>query len=390
MSRRSFFILSLFGLITGAVFTTVVFLYPKNLLSPVNSESSFSFLRVLGLRKSQSKVIGFLPYWNVKKLTLQPELDTLSFFALEPTSTGDFKIVAEPGFAALQSDEFLEISEKALEQGSELELVIAQFNNETIRALLSNKKSQETFLQNLDSVLLSFPFTGVNIDFEYVGEVNPELREQLTEFMEKLDFHLAEKHPGVTLSIDVYGSAASKDLPWDIKALSKSVDHIVVMAYDYHRSSSSVSGPVAPLLGAGNSWENDIIKHLQAFLEKAPAEKIILGVPFYGYEWQTSSREPGENTYPRTGHTASYSYVQSLLEKRDELQLSEHWDDEALSPYVTYIENGKTYTAYYENERSLAYKLNLVQELNLAGIAIWALGYEADSRVLWDTIASEL
>jgi spore germination protein len=125
---------------------------------------------------------------------------------------------------------------------------------------------------------------------------------------------------------------------------------------------------------------------LQAYLKVVPASKIILGIPFYGYEWQTTSRAPQSHTFPDTGSTAMVERVSALLENKEELKLEEHWSQEALSPYLTYEKDGVIYTIYYENSRSLSYKLDYVNQLDLAGIAIWALGYEGQSRYLWDVI----
>ncbi|HCC84587.1 MAG TPA: hypothetical protein DEP87_02805, partial [Candidatus Pacebacteria bacterium] len=87
-----------------------------------------------------------------------------------------------------------------------------------------------------------------------------------------------------------------------------------------------------------------------------------------------------------TGATASYERVQSILADKTKLKVTENWHESALAPYLTYIEDGKTYVVYYENAKSLAYKLEYAKQLDLAGIAIWALGYEGTSRDLWDPI----
>ena len=72
------------------------------------------------------------------------------------------------------------------------------------------------------------------------------------------------------------------------------------------------------------------------------------------------------------------------------LSVEEHWNENALSPYLTYVEDGETFVLYYEDSRSLSYKLDYVNQLDLGGIAIWALGYEGDSRELWDVINRKL
>ena len=233
---------------------------------------------------------------------------------------------------------------------------------------------------------MAYPFNGVNIDFELSGSVDDKLRDSLTNFVKKLRSHLNAKYEGITLSIDVYASAGDGSQLWDIKALEPEVDYIVVMAYDFHQRSSPQAGPVAPLFGGKELWDSDINNHLKTFLKHVPSSKILLGVPFYGYEWQTTSRDAQSHTFPDTGRTASVRRVQTILEQKEKLKVQEHWNEAALSPYISYEENGEIYVIYYENPRSLSYKLDYVRQLDLGGIAIWALGYEGSSRELWQVI----
>lgn len=238
--------------------------------------------------------------------------------------------------------------------------------------------------------MLAYPFTGVNIDIEYSGESSNKLRNNFVEFIKKIDQHLAEKDPKIKLSVDVYGSAASREMIWDLEEIGKHVDYVIMMAYDYHRRGSAVSGPVAPLFGGDSLWDSDITEHLNDLIDQVPSNKILLGVPFYGYEWRTTSRESIENTYPNSGSTASFERIQKILSQKEKLKVQEHWNDDALSPYITYKQDGAIFTIYYENSRSLFYKLDLIDQLDLAGVAIWALGYEGDNRELWDVIENKL
>jgi len=72
---------------------------------------------------------------------------------------------------------------------------------------------------------------------------------------------------------------------------------------------------------------------------------------------------------------------------RGATQIKKAFDDNALSPYITYQQDGELYTIYYEDPQSIAYKLEYARQLDLAGIAIWALGYEDNDRELWQAIA---
>lgn len=363
--------------------------------SPLSESSTFRFLQ--GEKTSEGKIVyGFLPYWNLKKVNPQQELTHLSYFGLTIGAGGELLTRTsdggEPGYYQLDSDELASISATLYEQEQKLELTVIQFNADDIYAFINSKEAQDEFYTGLESVLLAYPFSGVNIDIEYGGVVDDKLRNNFVEFIANLKLRLSEKYSHINLSVSVYASAAEGSSIWDIEGIGQYADYVVVMAYDFHRRSSVKAGPVAPIFGGKDLWDGDISKYLQSFLAVMPKEKILLGVPFYGYEWQTTSRDPRAHTFPDTGATASYERVQTLLEPetKEKLRVEEGWNDDALSPYVSYVEDGEIFVVYYENSRSLSYKLDLVNQLDLGGIAIWALGYEGDSRELWETIGRKL
>jgi spore germination protein YaaH len=265
--------------------------------------------------------------------------------------------------------------------------VVTQFNGDDIVAFLNSPKAQKQFLSVLDTIILAYPISGINIDIEPSGiEITDELRDNYVNFISFLRQHLNTTYDKVPLTIDMYASASSNEQIWDIPRLAPLVDHIIVMAYDYHRRSSVQAGPVAPIFGGEKSWDSDISHHLKEYVSLVPPDKLLLGIPFYGYEWQTTDRSAQSPTYPETGATATLDRVTKILDQKKQLQVQEYWNDQALSPYLSYVEDGKTYLIYYENPRSISYKLDLVNQLDLAGVAIWALGYEGEDRVLWDVI----
>lgn len=387
-------VLLLVGIFTGAALL-LWWLWEVPLTSPINQFSSFRFLEEPDLPYTTNKVVyGFVPYWNLQKATIQPELTHLAYFALTIGSDGSLLQntggETDPGFSRMKSENFFELTNQAQAQQGSVELVLSQFNADDISAFLASNKAQDTLITQLDSVLLAYPFNGINIDIELNGSGTPQMRENMTAFVTKLRNHLNTKYSGINLSIDMYAGAASGQQLWDVAAIGGQVDYIIVMAYDFHRSSSTIAGPVAPLFGGRELWDSDINQHLQAFIAQVPKEKILLGVPFYGYEWQTTTRDAQSHTFPDTGATASIERVNELLKKKSELEVQEHWNEDALSPYLSYKENGDIYVIYYENPRSISYKLDYVNQLDIAGIAIWALGYEGPSRDLWDVVNQKI
>lgn len=354
------------------------------------------------LDSPQYIVYGFVPYWNLTKTIVQPEITHLAYFSLPISEEGHLDGITSP----VSDDPDADISSRRwrsaqldrvvneLRPNQKLTITLTQFDTEVIENFLGSTQAQDTFQADMKSFLetTTRPVSGVNVDIEYAGEASPELRQQYVEFIKRtrqtLDTYAksAGKQP-LQLSMSVFASAASRHLLWDLPALTPYIDQTVVMAYDFHRPSSPVAGPVAPLFGAKNVWDNDVVLHLREFLEVMPAEKILLGVPFYGYEWETTETEnPRALSFPGTGGTASYGRVQQLLQDPEYFPITQGWDEEALSPYLVYFKDGRQHVIYYEDAKSLGYKLELVTGLRLGGIAIWALGYEDGSRELWDAI----
>lgn len=391
--RKFKFLLLLSVLVFSGFATYIWYTWQPPLTAPISSATTFTFLpydSVMGSQTKQKLIYGFLPYWNLDKAVLDDNLTHLAYFALTIGGDGTLRTQGDDesltGYRKLQSDSFLDIMAEAQTNSVQLDLVLKQFSPQDTTAFLLSKKAQAKFFDQLDSLMLAYPFRGINLDIELSD--GQQLQNKLTAFVTDLDTHLAEVAPKTTLSIDVYPSAAQGGNIWNLSDLAPHLDYVIVMAYDFHRRQSVQAGPVSPLLG-GSIYQN-INQHLKEILELVPAEKVLLGVPFYGYEWQTTSRDEQALTYPDSGSTASYQRVLDILAQKDELKVQERWNELALSPFLSYEQSGQTYIIYYENSRSLAYKLDYVNQLNLAGIAIWALGYEGDAKDLWSVIDAKL
>ena len=67
------------------------------------------------------------------------------------------------------------------------------------------------------------------------------------------------------------------------------------------------------------------------------------------------------------------------------------WDTEGKVPYFTYYnsQGGVNRQVYFENSDSLKEKYKLAKNEGLAGVGIWALGYDGDRKELWDVLREE-
>ena len=95
-------------------------------------------------------------------------------------------------------------------------------------------------------------------------------------------------------------------------------------------------------------------------------KKIFMGVPTYGYDWPL----PYERGATRA---VSLSNVQAVdLARSAGAEIN--YDETAEAPYFFYTApDGTAHEAWFEDARSIAAKLDLVQEYGFRGVGYWNL-----------------
>ena len=233
------------------------------------------------------------------------------------------------------------------------------FDSQTASNLLNSPIGQERAINNIYQTLLDWGVKGINIDLENVPAQDRQL---LTDFVRKL----AEKLRTANLTTTIAVPAKTADDPYndfsgayDYQALGQYVDYMVIMAYDQHYSKGD-PGPVSSI-----EWVDKVIDFA---LSQTSSDKIVLGIPGYGYNWS------------KTGGTG-VTYQQAM-ELAAEEGVSVKWHSQYKVPYFHY---GNGNEVWFENRYSTKYKLDLVKKHDLAGIALWRLGQEDPG--IWDTIS---
>lgn len=233
-----------------------------------------------------------------------------------------------------------------------------------VHQLLNNPENRTNAVANIEEYVKTNDFAGVNIDFELVP---PEDRDELTSFMKELSERLRPQ--GLTVAISVFPKQdeTTNDvaIAYDYAELAKYVDQIIIMTYDNHGEWSG-PGPVADI-----RWVESNLKYALQFI---PKNKIYLGIAGYGYDWWSGGVKTLDYTTAMetaTRHSANVS-----------------WDDAAKAPYFKYSDAQGEHQVWFENSRSLAFKLELVNKYDLKGVALWRLGQEAPDY--WQTIQEKL
>jgi PKD repeat protein len=111
----------------------------------------------------------------------------------------------------------------------------------------------------------------------------------------------------------------------------------------------------------------------------ANRSKLILGLPFYGYEWPTASTGVPSST---TGAGISMTYDVARVNAAAHGRL---WDGASLTPYYV-SSSGGVRQGWYDDAESLGHKWDLVAANDLGGTGIWALNYNTGDDLLWDAL----
>ena len=101
---------------------------------------------------------------------------------------------------------------------------------------------------------------------------------------------------------------------------------------------------------------------------KIPAEKLILGIPNYGYDWTL----PYERGITRARLVGSREAEETAEENGAVIRHAEI----AQSSWFTYVKGGAEHAVWFEDARSIAAKWNLARESGLAGVRFWNLMQE--------------
>jgi spore germination protein YaaH len=341
-------------------------------------------------------VIGFLPYWNVNEdLKLDFDaLDQLVYFNLVVNAQGDFMTNSLNGdgngwYHLANNQPLNQLLKNAQEKNKKILLCVASFDADVMYQVTSEAEARSNLIQNIIKKVAEKNFDGVDIDFEYFWRLNHEktFGRNFNSFLAELKKEMERVNPALILSVDIYPKAIIEGEPYELKELINLVNQIIIMAYDYTQSNSRQAGPVAPINQEPASLfpllkENYSIRQtLKAALKYGLAEKWILGIPLYGYQWRTADETyRSEALNYGLAETIQYKDAQKIIEEKP---VRLNWSETSQSPWLSYQENGVYYQLYYENLDSLKIKVRQARLFHLGGVAFWALGYEGKEQALW-------
>ncbi|MDP3973242.1 MAG: glycosyl hydrolase family 18 protein [Candidatus Daviesbacteria bacterium] len=324
----------------------------------------------------KKEVMGFLPYWVLDKIEDIDikVLSSVSFFGLEVDGAGNIiKTDAEgkvttPWFYFQNGPRFEKFIQKAKNDRIKVYLTLKCFNQDNIVKLVTSPEARSKFIENALYLMNSKSLDGINLDFEYIGTPSKNVIDGFSLLVIDLNKEMKRQYPQAQLTIDTFIDAASNARIHDIPVLAQHADSLIIMGYDFSTPNSQQAGPVAPMEGGYS-----IFNFMSAYLEKAPAEKLILAVPYYGYDWPVTSASKNGVVLGSTADVRIRTYAE-IAGATANSQIN--WDENSQTPWFSYSDSGQTRVAHFENTRSLGIKYDFVNDKALGGVAIWALGFD--------------
>ena len=239
--------------------------------------------------------------------------------------------------------------------------------------MASTTERREAFARSCKKMLDDYSADGVDIDWEYPGSSAAEIssspsdKKNYTELMKAIRSAIG---PDKLLTL-----ASSCDAGYiDFRSIMPYVDFVNIMAYDMasapkHNAAlyREKDGKQSPVAGWYTSDEA-VRAHLNAGI---PAEKLVLGMPFYGH---------GNGTY------GSFVYYCDI--KGPKAGDSELWDEVGQVPY--YANSSGILTLGFDNVRSIKAKCQYVLDNGLLGGMYWEYCYDNSSLDLTRAVAQML
>ena len=344
--------------------------------------------RIPGIAPLSREVYGYLPYWRLDVGTVDrinyDLVSTIAIFGLGIKADGNLD-TAWVGYREYIGDDAAAVTNAAHDRGVRVVPTFQLFDSGALpklTAFLGSAAAQSRFIAQALALMADRQADGANLDFEPMPEAQTAA---YLAFVSHFRAAMKARFPGSTL-VNATSAGAGSAL---IAGLVPLVDRQLIMTYNYRWSGSTVTGAIAPLDHAARN----VKLHIARILQWAPAGTVLLGVPYYGYDWPVTSAVPNatvQSNKTTFGAVTSVTYASA----RDFLAAhpsARRYDALEGSGFYTYWDPVKRTLrqVYFEEERSLNDKYDYAIVTGLAGVGIWTLDNDRGYTELWDLLRTK-
>lgn len=251
--------------------------------------------------------------------------------------------------------------------------------------------SRTTFANSCVDFIVKYGFDGVDIDWEYpvngglaTNVKRPEDKQNFTLLLKKLRERLDARGllDGNKYILTFAGASGNTYINnTELGILNQYVDFANLMTYDIHGTWDNYTDFNAPLYNNSDTsqqlkWSVDA--SVNAWLKTGfPAEKLVMGVPFYGYKYN-SVTNLNKGLYQTYSGGSSISYSSIAANYLNTTGYVRYFHSQSMVPWLF---NGSTFISY-EDEQSIALKAQYIMTKGLGGAMIWELSQDPNKILL--------
>lgn len=318
----------------------------------------------------EKRVFGYLPYWtNDTEHLRYPLLTDIAFFSCELGVSGALgDCHGWPAAAPIA---------EAHAYGVKVHLVVTGFDKTTVLDLVKSTGQKNTFFAATYAKVHDAGADGLNIDFEISSGDDSAV---IAQFFNDLADYFHSRDASLEVSAALW--AVDWQNTFAIGSMSK-MDLFFVMAYDYHWKGGE-PGPVSPLISQ-SPWPTGGICVTRSYNDYASKlggtglERLVLGSPYYGYDWPTTSA-----TVPGTKTANAVAALVKDIDMADAI-----YDAGSETVYRAY-QDGGWHQLWFDTPETFAKKLEFVRDNPSGGAGMWALTYDGAADEFWREIAQAL
>lgn len=257
--------------------------------------------------------------------------------------------------------------------------------------------SRTAFAQSCVDLLTAHGLDGVDLDWEYPvsgGAAGVVHRSQdgknFTLLLQALRKALNQQgqRDGRSYVLTIAGAVDSGYLKnIEPQAAAEAVDHIFLMTYDLHGPWDTYADFNAPLYAPSDGparYQTSVDDGVSAWLSRGvAAEKLVLGIPLYGYIYQGADRG-SSGLYGRFTAAQSVSWDKVKSQYLNSAAYKQLRHSEARVPYLY----GNRSFLSYDDEASVAAKAALARSRGLGGVGFWELSQDSAADLIesaWST-----
>ena len=239
---------------------------------------------------------------------------------------------------------------------------------------LQRQDAWDSFIKEAFSLAKQNNFSEIAFDIE-LSLFQDNLRRLLNEFLAKAKEE-SEK-TGIKISFIAYADSFYRKRPFDFEQISKLVNQVYLMAYDFTKSISE-PGPNFPL--NKGEWGYSLLQAVEDFSQYFPKEKITVIFGMYGRDWAVGlDGKPLGKAKVLTLNQIKKKYLQICTPERCVKNFDKIAGEKELNIVFSKRKEGKELVypraVWYEDEESTEFKKKVLKEKGISSFCYFALGY---------------